>query len=127
MTTTSLSIAPPDSAARRRVVAWLEPVAAAVATPAAAPLINGGTAHDAAGRAVLELLVVGTPLAAGLYAVRGGHDVRFGAALIGAGFAWSLTALGESQASVPYSIGRVGAWLVFPWLIYLMLAFPAGR
>jgi signal transduction histidine kinase len=127
MTTTSLSIAPPDAAARRRVVAWLGPVAAAVATLAAILVVNGATPHEAAGRAVLELLVVGSPLAAGLYAVRGGHDVRFGAALIGAGFAWSLTALGESQASVPYSIGRVAAWLVFPWLIYLMLAFPAGR
>ncbi len=35
--------------------------------------------------------------------------------------------LGESGDSLPYSIGRVVAWLVFPSLIYLMLAFPEGR
>src|SRR4051812_32775841 len=124
MTTSRLSIAPPDAAARRRVAAGLAAVGAAVATPAAIFGGKGATPHEGAGRAVLELLVVGTPVGAGLYAVHGGHDVRFGATLIGAGFAWSLTALGEAQTSVPYSIGRVAGWLVFPWLIYLMLAFP---
>jgi signal transduction histidine kinase len=127
MTTSTVSIAPPDAAARRRVTAALGAVGAGVATLAAVLVVNGASPHDAAGRAVLELLVVGSPLAAGLYAVRGGHDVRFGAALVGAGFAWSLTALAEVSASVPYSIGRVAGWLVWPWLIYLLLAFPTGR
>jgi signal transduction histidine kinase len=47
--------------------------------------------------------------------------------LLGAGLAWSLTALASSSQSVPYSIGRVAAWLMFPALIYLILAFPDGR
>jgi signal transduction histidine kinase len=50
-----------------------------------------------------------------------------GLVLIVAGYAWSLTALGESSASIPYSVGRVVAWTVPPILIYLMLAFPDGR
>src|SRR4051794_22385107 len=127
MMTPIVSITPRDAAARRRVALGIGVVGAAVTVLAAVLVVDGTTPRDAAGRAVLELLVVGTPLAAGLYAVRAGHDVRFGATLIGAGLAWSLTALAQSSAGVPYSIGRVAAWLVFPWLIYLMLAFPSGR
>ena len=67
------------------------------------------------------------PIAVGLYSIRFVHDRRFGLLLIGAGLAWSLTALGASPDSLPYSIGRVSAWLIFPLLVYLMLAFPEGR
>jgi signal transduction histidine kinase len=78
-------------------------------------------------RALLEALIVGVPIGAGVYALRTPQTVRFGALLTGAGALWSLTALGESSESVPYSIGRVSAWLIFPVLIYLILAFPSGR
>jgi signal transduction histidine kinase len=79
------------------------------------------------GRAVLHVLVVGVPMAAGLYAIRSSRTRRFGYLLLATGALWSVTALAETDASVPYSIGRVTAWLVFPVLIYLMLAFPRGR
>jgi signal transduction histidine kinase len=127
MTTSTVSIGARDAIVHRRFLAGLAIVGAAVTLLAAVFVADGATQNEAAGRGVLELLVVGSPLAAGLYAVRGGRDVRFGAALIGAGFAWSLTALGEASGSLPYSIGRVAGWLVFPWLVYLMLAFPTGR
>jgi signal transduction histidine kinase len=78
-------------------------------------------------RALLEGLVVGVPLAVGLDATRNAHTRRFGLLLIAAGAAWSLTAFGESPDSLPYSLGRVSAWLIFPSTIYLMLAFPHGR
>jgi signal transduction histidine kinase len=78
-------------------------------------------------RAVLEGLVVGVPLATGVYAMRSPRTVRFGFALLAAAVVWSFTALGESVASVPYSVGRVSAWLVLPILAYLVLAFPDGR
>jgi signal transduction histidine kinase len=78
-------------------------------------------------RAMLEALIVGLPLLTGIYAIRSPHTSRFGYLIIGAGLAWSLTALGETHASLPYSIGRVSAWLIFPPLTYLMLAFPDGR
>jgi signal transduction histidine kinase len=78
-------------------------------------------------RAVLELLVIGVPVFTGIFALRSPYNRRFGVVLILAGYAWSLTALGEASASIPYSIGRVVAWTVPPILIYLMLAFPDGR
>jgi signal transduction histidine kinase len=78
-------------------------------------------------RAVLEVLVIGVPVFTGIFALRSSHSRRFGVVLIVAGYAWSLTALGETSASIPYSIGRLVAWTVPPILIYLMLAFPDGR
>jgi signal transduction histidine kinase len=80
-----------------------------------------------ADRAILEALIIGVPVAVGWYASRYEHSRRFGLLLIGAGCVWSLTALAESSASLPYSVGRVSAWLIFPLLIYLMLAYPRGR
>jgi signal transduction histidine kinase len=83
---------------------------------------------DAAfGRGLLELLIVGGPIAVGLYALRAPGNRSFGVALLGIGFAWSLTALAESTASVPHTIGRLATWLTFPCVVYLLLAFPHGR
>jgi signal transduction histidine kinase len=83
---------------------------------------------DAAfGRALLELLIVGVPLAVGLYALRAPINATFGIALLVIGFAWSLTALTESSSSVLYTIGRLSTWLTFPSVVYLLLAFPHGR
>jgi CheY-like chemotaxis protein len=83
--------------------------------------------RDQVDRAVVEAAIVGVPLAVGLYSIQFGHDRRFGLLLIGAGLVWSLTALAASPDSLPYSIGRVCAWLIFPLLVYLTLAFPDGR
>src|SRR5262245_18196571 len=66
-------------------------------------------------------------MAVGLLATRSATDVRFGVLLIGAGAIWSLTALAYTSQSVPYSIGPTVGWLIFPVLMYLMLAFPQGR
>jgi signal transduction histidine kinase len=76
---------------------------------------------------MLQALLIGVPGVTGLYAIRSGHAARFGYLLIASGAFWSLSALAESPASVPYSIGRVAAWLIFPLLVYLLLAFPDGR
>ena len=83
---------------------------------------------DAAfGRGLLEFLIVGVPIAVGLYALRASGNKSFGIALLGIGFAWSLTALAESPDSVPHTIGRLSTWLTFPCVVYLLLAFPHGR
>jgi len=83
---------------------------------------------DAAfGRGLLQLLIVGGPIAVGLYALRAPVNKSFGIALLGIGFAWSLTALAESALSVPHTIGRLATWLIFPCVVYLLLAFPQGR
>src|SRR4051794_26687853 len=102
-------------------------VGAAVCALSVVFVVRSVPAEEAIERGVLEFLVVGVPIGAGLYALRVPRNARFGFALIAAGFAWSLTALGEASESLPYSIGRVSGWLVFPSLIYLMLAFPDGR
>ena len=78
-------------------------------------------------RAMLEVLVIGVPVFTGMFALRSSRNRRFGVVLIVAAYVWSLTALGETSASIPYSVGRVVAWTVPPILIYLMLAFPDGR
>ena len=79
------------------------------------------------GRTVLHVLVVAVPMATGLYAIRSPRTQRFGYLLLATGAVWSVAALAETTKSLPYSIGRVDGWLIFPVLIYLMLAFPSGR
>jgi signal transduction histidine kinase len=90
-------------------------------------LAGSGGEGDSIDRALREGLIVGLPLVAGLYAARSPRDARFGYLLIGAAFIYSLTALGQVSESLPYSVGRVAGWLIFPVLYYLMLAFPDGR
>ena len=90
------------------------------------------TAHAVADRNAAPLLlrretVIGVPVFTGMFALRTSHNRRFGVVLIVAGYPSSLTALGESSASIPYSVGRVVAWTIPPILIYLMLTFPDGR
>jgi signal transduction histidine kinase len=102
-------------------------VCAAICAVAVAMVAAAAPATERFSRALLEALVIGVPVIAGLYATGSPRTRRFGILLIGAGLVWSLTALGETQQSLPYSIGRVGAWLIFPILTYLMLAYPNGR
>jgi signal transduction histidine kinase len=78
-------------------------------------------------RAVLEALIVGVPMAAGVYGMLSPRTFRFGAMLAGSGAIWSLTALAESSDSLLYSVGRVSGWLIFPLIFYLTLAYPDGR
>ena len=106
---------------------WLA-LAGGLVCLASVGLAAAGAEPDAAfGRGLLQLLIVGVPIAVGLYALRTPANRSFGLALLGIGFAWSLTALGESTLSVPYTIGRLATWLTFPCAVYLLLAFPDGR
>jgi signal transduction histidine kinase len=102
--------------------------AGALVCVGAVALAAVGSRGDAAfGRALLEALIVGVPIAVGLYALRAPVNASFGIALLLIGFAWSLTALTESSLSVPYTIGRLSTWLTFPCVVFLLLAFPDGR
>ncbi|HEX5859699.1 MAG TPA: ATP-binding protein [Microbacterium sp.] len=106
---------------------WLA-VAGGLVCVGAVALASAGSSGDAAfGRGLLEALIVGVPIAVGLYALRAPVNASFGIALLAIGFAWSLTALTESSLSVPYTIGRLATWLTFPCVVYLLLAFPDGR
>jgi signal transduction histidine kinase len=112
----------------RPPIGWAVAVAA-LAGCAGALLMVAVTspAGDRIDRVLYEGLLVGVPVGVGLYAIGLPHSERFGILLVGAGLIWSLTALGESSQSLPYSVGRVSAWLIFPLLIYLMLVYPTGR
>src|SRR3954454_2341540 len=102
-------------------------VAAAICAVAVAIVASAAPAEQRFLRALTEALIIGLPVAGGLYATSSPRSGRFGRLLIGAGLVWSLTALAESSESLPYSIGRVSAWLIFPILIYLILAYPQSR
>jgi signal transduction histidine kinase len=115
------------SPAMRRIAVASAFVGAAACALSVAFVVRAVPADEAVGRGTIEFLVIAVPIGAGAYALQRPENARFGLALICVGFAWSLTALGESDESLPYSIGRVAAWLVFPSLILLMTGFPGGR
>src|SRR5215213_2702846 len=110
--------APPPPRALR-VVTYGSAAFAAVLIPVAVILLDDAPYPGRLYRAVFELLIVLPPIAVGLYAAASPRHLRFGMMLLGAGLAWSLTALAASDQSLPYSIGRVAAWLMFPTLGYL--------
>ena len=103
-------------------------VAGALLCISAVTIAAAGSSSDAAfGRALLQLLIVGAPIAVGLYALRAPINRSFGFAMLGIGFAWSFTSMAESDLSVPHTIGRLATWLTFPCVVYVLLAFPRGR
>jgi signal transduction histidine kinase len=124
---TEPATAPGAHPVRRRLAALIGLVGAVVCGLSVWFIVRAVPAEEAVARGTIEFLVIAIPIAAGLYAMHVPENARFGLALITAGFAWSLTALGESDESLSYSIGRVAAWLVFPSLIFLMTAFPGGH
>ncbi|MGH3041025.1 MAG: sensor histidine kinase [Gaiellaceae bacterium] len=77
----------------------------------------------AAGRA----LVIAVPVGIGLWLWRYRRDRRVGQLLVAAGCIWFLPTLAESGNDVVYSLGRVGAWLVEPVLLFVILSVPSGR
>ncbi len=89
--------------------------------------LTGDSSGDRARAAVLHALIVLVPMGVGMWAVSRPRHRRFGWLLIGCGVVWSLATLAESDASVPYSIGRLAGWLVTVLVLFLILAFPSGR
>jgi signal transduction histidine kinase len=113
---------------RRRMIGEAAVVVAGAALAVAgAVLAVRATRDDQVGRVIRQVLIVCVPVIAGIYACRTPQTRRFGLALIGSGFAWSLTALAYADSNPEYSIGRVAAWLIFPALLYLILVYPEGR
>src|SRR5688572_11919474 len=103
-------------------------VSGALVCVGAVAVAAAGASGDAAfGRGLLQLLIVGTPIAGGIYALRSPVDAGFGIALLAIGFLWSLTSLAEMSLSVPHTIGRLATFMVFPCVVYLLLAYPDGR
>ncbi len=76
---------------------------------------------------ILHVLLIATPVAVGLYALRRDPESRFAKVLVAAGFLWAPSLLAAAQNSVPYSIGRVASWFVLLSLVAVVLMFPSGR
>ncbi len=72
-------------------------------------------------------LMVGAPIAVGLYAHQRAPFTRFGVMLVGVGVLWFVASLSNSPNDVVYSIGRIGGWLGELAIVYVVLAFPTGR
>ena len=119
-------VRPRESLWNRRLRTALGIVGAALCLVSVGFVVYAAPADEAVARGTISFLVIAVPIAAGLYALRVPENARFGLALVAAGLAWSTTALGEASESLPYSVGRIAGWLVFPSLVYLMLAFPQG-
>jgi signal transduction histidine kinase len=93
----------------------------------AALTASGPGSEYVALEATVRGLMVGTPIAVGLYARRHAASARFGTLLIVAGFGGFLASLSESEDAWLYSAGRVAGWAVEVALMYAILAFPTGR
>jgi signal transduction histidine kinase len=74
-----------------------------------------------------RVLMVGFPIAVGLYAWSQPASARFGRNLTLTGFVYFLAMLSSSANEVVYSVGRVAGWVVEVWITYMVLSFPTGR
>ena len=63
----------------------------------------------------------------GLTDISRGGELRFGRALLGAGFLWSVSALTASHNPLAYSVGHVSQWFAVLAAAYLLLTYPSGR
>jgi signal transduction histidine kinase len=63
----------------------------------------------------------------GLTDISRGGELRFGRALLVAGYLWSLSALTASHNPLAYSVGHVSQWLAELAAAYLLLSYPSGR
>ena len=97
------------------------------AVAVAATVAGSGAVEQPALVALARALMVGAPIAVGLYAWRHGPDERFGRLLIAAGAGWFVTTLAESGDELLYTVGRTAGWLVEVLLVYLILCFPTGK
>jgi signal transduction histidine kinase len=98
-----------------------------LAAGAVSLLVVDPEAPDGALAVIVHALAVGLPVGLGAFRLARRPDDRFARLLIVAGLLWSTTILALSSDSTLYSFGRVGAWLIEPIVVYLLLAFPTGR
>jgi signal transduction histidine kinase len=93
---------------------------------AVAIALTGATSH--AGLVALGRgLIVGAPIAVGLYAWQRQPGERFGLVLLATGACAFLTTLAESSDPGVYTVGRVAGWGMELLLVYVCLCFPTGR
>ena len=119
----------PESPHRRRTGGDAAFIAtgAALCASAYAITVAGSAAEIPWLEGLARALIVGAPIAVGIYARHHSASARFGALLIAMGVASFLTTLAESSTALVHAAGRISGWLSVPLLMYLVLAFPTGR
>ena len=111
---------------RQDVVVAACALVALVAVATSAAIAASGAANHPGLVALGRALIVGVPLAVGLYTwSRAGE--RFGLLIMALGGGWFLTTLAESGNELLYTLGRAAGWLEAVLLVYVILAFPSGR
>jgi signal transduction histidine kinase len=111
----------------RSAVLWIAIAGAALCTVTAWVTATGTATGDAAAEATARVLMVGVPIAVGVFAWTQSASARFGRNLTLTGFIYFMSTLSTSDGEVLYSIGRVAGWAVEVWVVYLLLSFPTGR
>jgi signal transduction histidine kinase len=126
---TAVGVLDGPAAARdgRRVLLPALACAGAAVTVAAATIALTGAASQPGLVALGRGLIVGLPIAVGLYAWFRQPDERFGILLAAVGAGWFVTTLAESHDEAIYTVGRIAGWLMELLLVYVILSFPTGR
>jgi signal transduction histidine kinase len=118
--------AAPQARSSQELVA-VTAMAAGLCIVAGAVAVSGSDSSYAWLEGLARALMVGAPIAVGLYALGRPPFARFGALLIVVGVGWFVAALSGSPNELVYSVGRVGGWLVEVAIVLAVLAFPSGR
>jgi signal transduction histidine kinase len=117
----------PEHKDSRRALLVAGGVAGLAAAATSAAIAALGPASHAGPVALARALIVGVPIAVGLYTWSRRSDERFGLLLVAVGAGLFFTTLAESGDELVYSIGRLAGWLVELLLVYVILSFPTGR
>jgi signal transduction histidine kinase len=113
-----------DAAVRERAALT---TAAVALTGMAAAVGASASADDPTMDAAFWAIVVGVPLAAGIYARTLPSAERLARLLLVAGLAAFVMALAETGDEVLDATGQAAAWLLCALLATIVLGFPAGR
>jgi signal transduction histidine kinase len=114
-------------AGSRRVAFAVAGLAGCAAVAVSVAIALSGAASHPLLVASARALIIGAPVAVGLYVWYRRPEERFGRVLVAAGAAWFVTTLAESDDATIYTIGRAAGWVTEVVLVYLTLSFPAGR
>jgi signal transduction histidine kinase len=100
---------------------------ALAAVTVAAAIVASGPASNPVTTAFARGLIVGAPIAVGLYTWSRQAGDRFGLLLVATGAFLLVSTFAESGDELLYTLGRTAGWLVEVLLVYLILSFPTGR
>jgi signal transduction histidine kinase len=111
----------------RRALAGIAILGVLVGAIVAIGILDSDHVEQRGLNASLGLLIGWSFLGAGLYAWWRRPENRFGALMTAISFAWFLSLLAASNASVGFTIGVLFSALYLAVLVHMLLAYPSGR